>query len=81
MPRSAALYNECIIVPADITTYNNSAFDEFFLIELFTKAKEKGIEAYRRVNRRTELKLRTIQDRLENKETYIKLPFESTYTL
>lgn len=34
--RSAALYNECIIVPADITTYNNSAFDEFFLIELFT---------------------------------------------
>jgi hypothetical protein len=35
--KSAALYNECIVVPSDVSTYNNSAFDEFFLIELFTK--------------------------------------------
>ena len=34
--KSAAIYNECLIIPADISTYNNSAFDEFFMLELFT---------------------------------------------
>ena len=34
--RSSALTNEFIVVPANIDTYNNSAFDEYFIIELFT---------------------------------------------
>lgn len=34
--KSSALTNECIVVPANHSTYNNSAFDEYFLIELFT---------------------------------------------
>lgn len=34
--KSASVYNECLIIPADIETYNNSAFDEFFMLELFT---------------------------------------------
>ena len=33
---SAALTNECIVVPADPKNYNKSAFSEYFLIELFT---------------------------------------------
>ena len=40
---SAALTNQCIVVPADHETYNDSAFDEYFLIELFTK---DGVNKY-----------------------------------
>lgn len=64
---------------------DNSGYDSFYSVapdvlekqmkaiedEIERKAKDKAIEAYRRVNRRTELQRRTIQDRLENKETYI----------
>lgn len=33
---SASTTNECVIIPANHSTYNGSAFDEFFLIELIT---------------------------------------------
>lgn len=34
---SASLTGDCIIIPADYSTWNGSAFDEYFLVELFTK--------------------------------------------
>ena len=34
--KSSALTNQCIVVPANPDTFNGSAFDEYFLIELFT---------------------------------------------
>ena len=34
--QSAALTNQFVVIPANIETYNNSAFDEFFILELFT---------------------------------------------
>jgi hypothetical protein len=40
---SAALTNQCIVVPANHDTFNGSAFDEYFLIELFTK---DGVNKY-----------------------------------
>ena len=48
--RSAALYNECLIVPANVTTYNNSAFDEFFLIELFTSDANNEQDWYKYIS-------------------------------
>ena len=33
---SAALTNQCLVVPANHSTFNGSAFDEYILIELFT---------------------------------------------
>lgn len=36
----SATTNECIIIPADYSTWNGSAYDEYFLVELFSK---KGI--------------------------------------
>ena len=60
-------YDSFYSVAPDVLDKQMQAIDE----EIERKAKEKGIEAYRRVNRRTELKLKTIQDRLDNKETYI----------
>ncbi len=33
---AASLTGDCVIVPADAKTFNNSAFDEYFLIELFS---------------------------------------------
>ena len=33
--RSYSTYGDCIIVPADYSTYNGSAYDEYFLIEFF----------------------------------------------
>ena len=38
--QAAAVNGDCIIVPADYQTWNGSAYDEYFLIELFAK---KGI--------------------------------------
>ena len=32
----SALTNQCIVVPANYSTYNGSAFDEYFLLELYT---------------------------------------------
>ena len=34
---AASLNGDCIIVPADPNTFNNSAYDEYFLIELFSE--------------------------------------------
>ena len=34
--QSASKTNQCVIIPANINTFNNSAFDEFFLLELIT---------------------------------------------
>jgi M6 family metalloprotease-like protein len=33
---SSALTNECIVIPANHNKYNGSAFDEYFLLELYT---------------------------------------------
>ena len=33
--RAASLNGDCLIIPADHSTWNGSAFDEYFLIELF----------------------------------------------
>ena len=33
--KAASLNGDCILVPADYSTWNGSAFDEYFLIELF----------------------------------------------
>ena len=33
---AASLNGDCIIIPADYSTWNGSAFDEYFLIELFS---------------------------------------------
>ena len=40
--RDSATSNECLIIPADYATWNGSAYDEYFLVELFSK---KGINA------------------------------------
>lgn len=64
---------------------DNSGFDSFYSVapdvlekriqaldeEIERKAKDKGIEAYRRVNRRAEYKMQQIKDREENMNTYI----------
>ena len=64
---------------------DNSGYDSFYSVspdvlekriqaldkEIEQKAKDKAIEAYRRVNRRTEMKLRTVQDREEHMGEYI----------
>ena len=34
--QSSALTNQCLVIPADHSTYNGSAFDEYFLLELYT---------------------------------------------
>ena len=34
--QAASINGDCIVVPADPTTFSNSAFDEYFLIELFS---------------------------------------------
>lgn len=34
--QSSALTNQFVVIPANIDTYNGSAFDEFFILELFT---------------------------------------------
>lgn len=36
----AATTGDCLIIPADYSTWNGSAFDEYFLVELFSK---KGV--------------------------------------
>lgn len=33
--KAASLNGDCLIIPADYSTFNGSAFDEYFLIELF----------------------------------------------
>lgn len=64
---------------------DNSGYDSFYSVapdvldkriqaldaEIERKAKDKGIEAYRRVNRRTEFKMREIKDREENMNSYV----------
>ncbi|MBR2505703.1 MAG: hypothetical protein IKB70_01995 [Bacilli bacterium] len=35
--QSSALTNQFVVIPANIDTYNNSAFDEFIILELFTE--------------------------------------------
>ncbi len=64
---------------------DNSGFDSFYSVapdvldkriqaldaEIERKAKDKGIEAYRRVNRKTEYKMQEIKDREENMNTYV----------
>ena len=45
--KTASLYNECLIIPANIETYNNSAFDEFFMLELFTEHGNNAFDFYR----------------------------------
>lgn len=32
----ASINGDCLIIPADINTFNNSAFDEYFMLELFS---------------------------------------------
>ena len=63
----------------------NSGFDSFYSVtqdvlekriqaldeEIERKAKDKGIEAYRRVNRRAEYKMQQIKDREENMNAYV----------
>ena len=64
---------------------DNSGYDSFYSVapdvldkriqaldaEIERKAKDKGIEAYRRVNRRTEFKMQEIKDREENMNAYV----------
>ena len=64
---------------------DNSGFDSFYSVapdvldkriqaldaEIERKAKDKGIEAYRRINRRQEYKLEQIRDREENMNMYV----------
>ena len=64
---------------------DNSGYDSFYSVapdvldkriqaldaEIERKAKDKGIEAYRRVNRRTEFKMQEIKDREENMNSYV----------
>ncbi len=63
----------------------NSGFDSFYSVtqdvlekriqaldeEIERKAKDKGIEAYRRINRRAEYKMQQIKDREENMNAYV----------
>ena len=64
---------------------DNSGFDSFYSVapdvlekriqaldaEIERKAKDKGIEAYRRINRKAEYKMQQIKDREENMNTYV----------
>lgn len=64
---------------------NNSGYDSFYSVapdvlekqmraiedEIERKAKEKGIEAYRRVNRREEARRQAIKERQENMDKYV----------
>ena len=64
---------------------DNSGYDSFYSVapdvlekrmkaldsEIEQRARDKALEAYRRVNRRTELKLQAIQDREANMKQYV----------
>ncbi|MBQ3407917.1 MAG: hypothetical protein IJH12_01780 [Clostridia bacterium] len=60
-------YDSFYSVAPDVLEKRMKALDD----EIERKAKDKAIEAYRRVNRRTELRIQAIRDREENMKEYI----------
>ena len=60
-------YDSFYSVAPDVLEKQMKAIDE----EIERKAKDKAIEAYRRVNRREEMKRQVIQEHIDNRETYI----------
>lgn len=60
-------YDSFYSVAPDVLEKQMKAIDE----EIERKARDKAIEAYRRVNRRTEMKKQVIQEHIDNRETYI----------
>ena len=60
-------YDSFYSVAPDVLEKQMKAIDE----EIERKARDKAIEAYRRVNRREEMKRQVIQEHIDNRETYI----------